>query len=261
MPELPDVEGFRRRVESNALHQTINHVSLPAPEMVKGLSATTLRHRLEGHAVDSVRRYGKHLLLEVHDSGWLDLHFGMSGFPQYVDTTEPTPRYTRMSLDLDHGQLAYVVPRKLGRIGMVDSLEKFIAERGLGIDALDPALDFETFRRLAHGKGIVKCWLMDQSQIAGIGNIYSDEILYHARIHPRQRAGDLDEKELKRLYQAISSVLAVAVTHGGDPARLPDSWILPHRRAGERCPSCTGKIQRLSLCGRSAYFCPSCQPS
>lgn len=259
MPELPDVEGFRRRVEASALHQTINHVSLSAPEMVKGLSATTLRHRLEGHPLDSVRRYGKHLLLEIHGSGWLDLHFGMSGFPQYVETKEAAPRFTRMSLDLDHGQLAYVVPRKLGRIGLADTLNEFIAERGLGIDALDPALDFEAFRRLARGKGSVKCWLMDQTQIAGIGNVYSDEILFHARIHPRRRAGDLDENALKRLYHAVSSVLAVAVTHGGDPAELPKSWILSHRKAGAPCPECSGKIQRLSLCGRSAYFCPACQ--
>jgi formamidopyrimidine-DNA glycosylase len=246
-------------VEASVLHQTINHVSLPAPEMVKGLSATTLRHRLEGHPLDSVRRYGKHLLLEIHDSGWLDLHFGMSGFPQYVKSEEGTPRYTRMSLDLDHGHLAYVVPRKLGRIGMVESLEAFIAERGLGIDALDPALDFDTFRRLARGRGAVKCWLMDQSLIAGIGNVYSDEILFHARIHPKRRAGDLDERELKRLHDSVLSVLDAAVTEGGDPSRLPANWILPHRKGGEPCPACSGKIQRMSLCGRSAYFCPSCQ--
>ena len=260
MPELPDVEAFRRRVASAAVHQTIRHVELSAPEMLKGMSARDLRARLEGHRIKAARRYGKHLLLEIGDGGWLDLHFGMSGFPQYVEAGAPRPRFTRMVLDLDHGQLAYVVPRRIGRIALMDSLDQLIEGKGLGPDALDPKLTFDRFRQLATGRGAVKCWLMDQSQIAGIGNVYSDEILFQARIDPRRRVGDLSENELRRLYDTLHAVIAGALACDADPARLPSDWLLTSRRAGLPCPgTCKGRIQRMELCGRSAYVCTECQ--
>jgi len=259
MPELPDVADFCRRISEVALHHRIIGVELGAPEMVKGVTAPHLRHRVEGRTIDAARRYGKHLLLGLDGSGWLDLHFGMSGHPELVAPGAPLPAYTRLALRLDNATLAYVVPRKLGQIGWVESPEQLVSEKHLGIDALDPALDFNHFRRLAHGKGAVKCWLMDQSQLAGIGNVYSDEILYHARLHPTRRAGELSEPELRRLYRQMHAVLESSLAHGADPARLPRTWLLPHRRAGEACPACTGRIQRLALCGRSAYLCPACQ--
>jgi formamidopyrimidine-DNA glycosylase len=259
MPELPDVESFCRHVASATVHQTIRHLTLNSPEMVKGMSSGALRTRLEGHVIEKTQRYGKHLLLKIEDQGWLDLHFGMSGHPQYLAADNALPPYTRMALELDHGRLAYVVPRKLGHIGMVDSPTTLIAERKLGPDALDPHLDFARFAQLARGKGTVKCWLMDQSQLAGIGNVYSDEILYHARLHPRRRVSDLSEREIHVLYDQVRAVLKTALAHDADPKRLPADWLLTHRHAGGPCPGCTGKIQRLALCGRSAYLCPSCQ--
>jgi formamidopyrimidine-DNA glycosylase len=234
-------------------------VELSAPEMVKGTSPAAFRRRLEGHLINRTARHGKHLLVEIEGSGWLDLHFGMSGFPEFVPGSSPLPRYTRMALDLDRGRLAYVVPRRLGRLALVDNPEELIAERNLGPDLLDPKLDFAHFVQLSRGRGSVKCWLMDQSLMAGIGNVYSDEVLYQSRIHPKRAVKDLSRKELRHLYTTLHRVVKTAIEHDADPKRLPSTWLLTHRRAGRHCPACDGKIARLPLCGRSSYFCPACQ--
>lgn len=259
MPELPDVELFRRGIEGYALHRPIVGLSLPNPELLDGISAAELRRRLEGRRFVSTRRHGKHLLLQVEGDGWLTLHFGMSGYPRFSAKGLPLPPYTRMAIGFAEGEFAFVVPRKIGRIALVERPEQLIEERRLGIDALDPRLDRALFEDLARGNGMIKCRLMEQSIIAGIGNEYSDEILFQARLDPRRQAGAIAGAEMERLYRAMKRVLREAIERGAEPRRLPDEWLLPHRREGSNCPACGGKVLRLRLCGRSAYLCPACQ--
>jgi formamidopyrimidine-DNA glycosylase len=108
---------------------------------------------------------------------------------------------------------------------------------------------------------MVKCWLMDQSILAGLGNIYSDEVLFQAGIAPQRKLESLDEADLKRLHARMRKVIDTAIEHGADPKALPGSFLLPNRREGAPCPRCGGTVVRTRACGRTAWYCPDCQRS
>lgn len=146
------------------------------------------------------------------------------------------------------------------RIGLIDEPAGFVEAEGLCPDALDSRLDRAAFREMLAGRrGMVKSALTGQSLIAGIGNIYGDEMLFQAAIHPKAAARELDEQQANALYRAMRHVLRLAIERQADPERLPRSWLLPHRREGERCPRCGGSIERVKVSRRTGYFCPACQ--
>jgi formamidopyrimidine-DNA glycosylase len=121
--------------------------------------------------------------------------------------------------------------------------------------------DRERFEALADDRrGGTKCWLMDQGAMAGLGNVYSDEILFRARLHPKTPVAALDAAERERLFDAIADVLRISIDAGADPARVPDDFLLPHRERGAACPRCGGDIGQIKACGRTAWYCPHCQP-
>lgn len=259
MPELPDVEVYRRYLRSTALHQRIEHVHVESPALLPGTTPQGLGRALKGEAFESTGRHGKHLFAELDHDGWLMLHFGMTGSLAYFRHREDTPDYTRCLFTFANGfHLAYVAPRKLGRIALVDSPQSFVTEHGLGPDAL--GLDAEAFQRLASGRrGGVKSWLMDQETMAGVGNVYSDEILFQAGIHPRRSVADLDDEALHRLHRALRSVLEAAIEAHAEPSRMPESFLLPHREQGGRCPKCNAQVEKVQAAGRTAWYCPKCQ--
>ncbi len=265
MPELPDVEIFRRLAERDGKGRTIAHVSVGDPGMVHGASAETLRHRLEGRRIGACRRHGKVLLLELEKDGALALHFGMNGALRHVARGAEEPGYARVVLGLAEGDaLAYLNPRRIGEVRLAESAEKFIADAKLGPDALDPALDRAAFAAaLGDGRQGIKAVLMDQANIAGIGNIYSDEILFQAKLHPAIPARALDGEARGRLYAAMRHVLETAVASGAGAEhfteKLPKDFLIPERRRGGHCPRCGAEIRSLKLGGRTGYYCPNCQ--
>ena len=150
--------------------------------------------------------------------------------------------------------------RRLGRIGLIDDPDDFIADKEFGPDALTLGVGLRAFRHLlADRRGPVKSALMDQSLLAGIGNVYSDEMLFQVCLHPRRVASGLDRDNTARLHRAMGRVLRTAIRHHADPARMPKGWLLPHRKPGAACPRCGGTVSRQSVGGRSAYLCPKCQ--
>lgn len=261
MPELPDVETFRRYVEATALHQKIVTAEVHAPRMLKGVSAARLAGALEGSAFASTARHGKYLFVALGRGGWLLMHFGMTGQLKYRKDGGEALAGARLVVRFANGYcLAGFWTRRLGRIGLVEEPAGFVEAEGLGPDALDSRLDRAAFRKMLGGRrGMVKSALMDQGFIAGIGNIYSDEILFQAGIHPKAAARALDDDRANTLHRALRHVLRLAIERQADPERLPRSWLLPHRREGERCPRCGGAVDQLKVSGRSAYFCPDCQ--
>ena len=139
--------------------------------------------------------------------------------------------------------------------GLVEA-DAFVEEKKLGLDPLD--LNFPAFReRLEGRRGGLKATLMNQRVFAGIGNIYSDEILFQVRLHPRTSVERLDESSLHDLHEQTRRVLRAAIERGVDPGGLPDSYLLPHRREGEDCPRGNGTIQKTKAAGRTAYYCPA----
>lgn len=188
MPELPEVELFKRHLDRTSLGRTISRVRVNDSRIL-GPSAARLGARLVGARLRSSRRHGKYLLVALGKPGWLVLHFGMNGSLVHFKKAAEEPRYDRLRLDFADGHhLAYVNPRLLGRVELVADAEDFIARERLGLDALDRRLTLAAFARdVGARRRDIKSVLMDQSVVAGIGNIYSDEILFQARLHPRAR--------------------------------------------------------------------------
>jgi len=169
------------------------------------------------------------------------------------------PEYDRLLLSFENGfHLAYVSRRKLGKVGLAEDLESFIQQKQLGPDAL--ALDLEGFRKAFQGKrAAVKAFLMNQHYLAGVGNVYADEILFQSGLHPETAVDGLGEERIKGLFQALEKILRRAVDWRADPKRFPDSFLLPHRHDGGRCPRSHEKLEKVRISGRASYYCPDCQ--
>jgi formamidopyrimidine-DNA glycosylase len=267
MPELPDVEMYKRHLDESALRRTIERVVVNDARILGRLPPDVFVSRLAGNRLEESRRHGKHLLVRLMRDGWLTLHFGMTGNLVRFDAEADAPPYDRVRFDFTGGRhLAYVNRRRLGRVGLADDAEAFIAAEGLGPDALDPAFDLEVFTRAIEGRRRdVKSVLMDQTLIAGVGNIYADEILFQARLHPKTPVTSLDERQRADLFRQINAVLKTAIECGAGAEqflkRLPDHFLLPHREKGGECPRCGGPIATLKAAGRTSYYCPRCQPA
>jgi formamidopyrimidine-DNA glycosylase len=265
MPELPDVETFKRYLDATALHKRIAHVTLSSEKILHGVTRQKLAAALTGHALSRSHRHGKHLFAELDDGPWLMLHFGMTGFLAYFKHLDDDPAHDRLRLDFDDGyHLAFVNQRLFGEVGIVDDPAAFVGEQGLGPDAL--ALDEDGFRALlADRRGQIKSALMDQSLIAGLGNVYADEMLFQAGIHPKTQVSGLDDAALRTLYDTMMNVLKVAIDKGAGSEdlfdNLPEGWLLPRREEGAKCPRCGGEIRAIKVSGRNAYLCPTCQPA
>lgn len=259
MPELPDVEVFRRYLESTALHQEIEKVSVESDDILEGVSSRGLQMRLKGCSFEFADRHGKYLFVDAGRADLLVMHFGMTGYLKYFKGDGEIPPHTRVLFLFRNGyRLSYVSVRKLGMVGMTPGMEDFLEERGLGGDAL--AISLGEFRSLADGRrGAVKCWLMDQSAMAGIGNVYSDEALFHAGIDPKRKVKDLDRKDLSRLFRKMRHVLSTAVERKADPDDFPQSFLVPRRAEKAKCPRCGGGMCRVRACGRASFCCPKCQ--
>jgi formamidopyrimidine-DNA glycosylase len=264
MPELPDVERFTKEIERHGVGCKVTDAVVSDGRVLDGVSAQAFRRALRGNRFETARRHGKHLLVRLARGGWATFHFGMTGALVFFKKLEDEPDYDRLRFDLEGGgHLAFVDRRVLGRVGLAEDADKFIADQGLGPDLLDASLDFAAFEaRLSGRRGMIKAALMDQTLFAGAGNIFSDEILYRAAIHPQRKLEALSETERKRLFRAAKWVLSSAVKRriaSEAPVKQPpDDWLLAHRKAGERCPG-GGTVKSIKFGGRTSYFCPSRQ--
>jgi formamidopyrimidine-DNA glycosylase len=259
MPELPDVEVFSTYLKSTALHKKISAVEVNTQKVLSGISAGRLRNTLEGRTLEAARRHGKYLFVRLVEGMWLFLHFGMTGRLRYFKDRDKEKDHDRILFLFSNGyHLAYESRRMLGKVGLLEDPDSFIREKGLGPDAFQ--LDFRRFNQILDGRrGSIKSVLMNQKAIAGIGNIYSDEILFHAGIHPASRTGGLDRRKRKEVFRSMGRVLTTAVKCKADPAEFPGSFLLTKRREGEKCPYCRVYINKSRITGRSSYYCPSCQ--
>jgi formamidopyrimidine-DNA glycosylase len=207
MPELPEVETLKRYVDASSLHQRIGYVDVRDAYILKGISVRELARRLKGRQFKSTRRHGKHLFVRVNSHLWLRLHFGMTGSLHYFKHEEQTPKHTRVLFVFANAyRLAFEDQRKFGEIGLIEDVNKFLKKRAVGPDALDITLS--EFREIfGKHRGAVKTILLNQKLIAGIGNIYADEILFRARIHPATQVSALSGKTVTKLFRATRYIL------------------------------------------------------
>ena len=278
MPELPEVEVIRRDLDKEIVGKKIKTVEVTGTRSVR-------RHKnkkefiteLEGHKVTSVQRRGKYLIVRLDGPEALVVHLGMSGQLLRAKTArEKAPKHTHVVITFTQGGLLrFVDPRTFGEMFVTtyDDIDEQVEELAhLGLDPLETAMSWELFgRMLAEKHARLKNLLMDQKFIAGIGNIYSDEILWAAGLRYDRSSETVSTQEVRRLYRAIGEVLQDAIKLRG--SSLPDEQYrdlygnvgqaqTEHKvygREGEPCQRCRHIIERVKWQGRSAFFCPGCQ--
>ncbi|MER7108059.1 Fpg/Nei family DNA glycosylase [Streptomyces sp. NPDC000229] len=259
MPELPDVEGFRKVLESCAKGRVIHRVEVRDAGVLHGVSARRLRDVLEGRRFTGAERHGKWLLARTDGGPTLVLHFGMTGRLVCGHPDEPAEAHDRVLFTVGGDrQLRYRDQRKLQGLWLADDpgVGRLLDRQGPDAMTVGRA-EFEAALSSHHGR--VKTVLTDQSVLAGLGNLLADEILWRAGLRPTCRASDLTEAQRRRLYTHMRRTLRSAVTAGRVPPR--DSWLTGHRDDPDpACPRCGGPLRRSRMAGRSTVWCPHCQP-
>ena len=259
MPELPEVETFKRYLDRTSLRQRITGVEVRDAYVLKRVSARELTRRLKGRRFENSHRHGKHLFVRTGDELWLRLHFGMTGDLQYLKGDEEAPKTVRVLFNFTNNRrLAFDDQRKFGEIELIEDVDEFLDTRGIGSDALH--LDLTEYQSIFRThRGAVKAILLNQKLMAGIGNLYADEILFHACIHPAMEAARLDDKALRRLFRATRYVLEKAIALKTDFNRVPKSWLLTRRGKRGKCPRCGRALKSATIGGRTSWFCTHCQ--
>lgn len=258
MPELPDVEGFRRELAGTLPGRQVRQVEVRDAGVLRNTSARALERSLVGHRFGVPRRHGKWLILPT-DGPTLLVHSGMTGHPYYASPDAAERGHERLVLALDRGEFRYADMRKLHGVWLAPDDEHIASVTGpQGPDALN--LDLRGFTEALHGRrGALKTTLMDQSLIAGLGNLLTDEICWRAKCNPSRSVSTLDADELRQLHGAMKRVLRTAVRHGCVPALR--RWLTGVRDAPDpHCPRCGAPLSRGRIGGRTSLWCPRCQP-
>jgi formamidopyrimidine-DNA glycosylase len=258
MPELPDVEYFRQIFYHSSLNKEIIDIKSLDDKLLKGLKKEKLVSSLKNTKFITTDRHGKYLFVKNDNSKWLIFHFGMTGRFIYQSKKNDIPDNTKAYFEFKDSAISYICVRRLGKIFFVGSKDNFIEERNLGPDALN--IDLKSFKQRIKGKRMIKSALMDQSTLAGIGNICADEILYQSKVHPGSKISDLDDEEIKKIFDKTIQVLKTAIDRKADVDEFPGYWIIARREENASCPGrCSGNIKKIKINSRSTYYCDSCQ--
>ena len=272
MPELPEVETTRRDLEARLRGRTIVGVRFEedAKTPARGLAPMELADALRGRRIEGLSRRGKYLLVHLDTGAALVLHRRMTGNLVLRRPDDPPDAYTRAVIHLDDGsELRWTDLRRFGTWDLIADPDQAVP--GIGPEPLDESWLVEHLAAaLANRSAPVKAILLDQRRVAGLGNIYADEALHRARIHPERPAGTVSAEEVVRLHGAIRDVLSLAIELQGSSAQhhvgglgqrgsMQDQWRVYHR-TGEPCRECSVVIERIVVAGRGTHYCPCCQP-
>ena len=261
MPELPEVETRLVYFRRTALGQCVERVIITAPNMIKNPSARVFARGLRGRCFVEAFRRGKYLVVALDDGRALILHFGMGGDLCYYERPKERPDYTRIEFLLTNGwRLAFTCPRKICRVMLVDDAAQVPALRDMGPEPLGSTFSFAFLERLIEERPRrqIKPLLMDQKMIAGVGNIYADEILFEARVRPDRLASTLREEEIRRIHRETRRVLRRSM-RTADEEEFPADFLVSRDARGAVCKICGEPIEKKTIGGRTAHFCSHCQ--
>jgi formamidopyrimidine-DNA glycosylase len=272
VPELPEVETIRRQLAPQLEGRMIERVQILDSRWTRPEAPEIVERELRGARVERLGRRGKYLDWELSGDRHLLMHLRMTGVLLYDPVAEPIHTRVRFRLDAGH-RLAYVDPRRFGTGHLLHSSEArdaYFAGR-IGAEPLTPEFTVDYLRRVARGRRIpAKSFLLDQRSIAGVGNIYADEALFRALIHPLRPVGRLTGAQLTALREGVEAALSAGIEAKGasiDDFRHIDGAtgsfqdrFLVHLREGEPCPRCGTPIRKLVVGGRGTYVCEHCQP-
>jgi formamidopyrimidine-DNA glycosylase len=287
MPELPEVETVARQLEPEIEGRRIERLEVPDPRWSRPVPPEELGAEVSGATIEGLGRRGKYLLLALDGERTLVMHLRMTGNLVLVEgdevldpadgrllyqgerTTEE--RHLRARFVLDDGrELWFTDPRRFGEAFLIASADLPERFSRLGVEPLSEEFTPELLGEVAAGRTApLKSFLLDQTRIAGVGNIYADEALYRARLHPLSPAGSMKPEHLVALRDAVVEALQAGIDAGGstiddyrdgrgEKGTMQEKFLV-HTREGEPCPDCGGEIVRIVVGGRSTYFCPSCQ--
>ncbi|MDQ3759905.1 MAG: bifunctional DNA-formamidopyrimidine glycosylase/DNA-(apurinic or apyrimidinic site) lyase [Actinomycetota bacterium] len=294
MPELPEVETIRRQLEPVVVGKKITAARVLDERWTRPFEPRDVEQAVTGRAVESVGRRGKYLILGLEGERALVMHLRMTGnllmrpeslsgegaldlmdarfgVPRLYES-HPEARHLRAAFELDDGsELWFTDARRFGHGVVLDGaeLDDYLSAR-LGVEPLSGELTAEGLAVIARGRAVpLKSFLLDQSGIAGIGNIYADEALHRASLHPLSPAGSMRPEHCEALVEGIVGALEAALALGGssiddyrdsrgEKGSMQNEFLV-HTREGEECPRCGGEIRRIVVGGRSTYFCPDCQ--
>lgn len=303
MPELPEVEYTARQLRASVVGATIREAQVFWDRTIGRPALPDFLAEIAGLQIEGIRRRGKFLLVDLSGDQLLSVHRRMSGNflllppgwqidtslreldPAAWATKGPTyhyasaagmtltheMKYCRVSFILEDGRcLLFTDPRKFGRVELWLRSQEHLALRGLGPEPLEDDFTRDYFAAVLAGRrSVIKQVLLDQTVVAGIGNIYADEALFYAHIHPSRRADSLSAAEVKLLHAGVISVLASGIEHGGTSFNdYRDLWgeagdnynhVHVYQQEGKPCPRCGTVIERMVIAQRSAHFCPQCQ--
>lgn len=267
MPELPEVEIRRQYLESSALNQPIQHIEVEDRKLLT-TDYAQLQQALDGRQFTGTYRVGKNLFVYTDDpSVIVRMHFGMTGDLEYYHASLDRPRFARIVFEFTSGfNLGFLCPRKFERVGLVSDIGAFLKAKKIGSDALAISLE-ELTQRVRAKKSPIKPVLLDQQVVAGIGNWIVDEVLFQAYIHPEQRAHTLTDSQLEQLHRSIRYVLETAIQHEAAYRNFPADFLIHVREwddspyddveAHKFCPRCQTRIERITVGGRTTFFCPN----
>jgi formamidopyrimidine-DNA glycosylase len=273
MPELPEVETVKRVIEPQIANTKIMDITVNRPEVIAYPNSQIFCDTLIGQSIIGMERHGKFLQVLMQDGGKIIIHLRMTGCLLVVPNKQAIEKHTHIIMRLNNGQdLRFIDTRRFGRWWYIpaDTEDTYSGIHKLGPEPFDKNLTAEYLKtKLGKCKKTIKECLLDQSVIAGIGNIYSDEILYAAKIRPDRSAGELTEDEYCRLKDCICEQLTFFIEKkkitpeeyligkGQDYRNTPYLKVYSH--AGKPCPICNNALQKILIGGRSSVFCPNCQ--
>lgn len=269
MPELPEVETSVQALRGALLGETFSEARIYWPRHIDRPDPQSFQERIAGLRVEHMGRRGKYMVFGLSGGETLIIHLRMTGHLAVVERDAPLQDHTHTILGLASGkELRFRDPRKFGRVYLVRDPQEVLAK--LGPEPLSPGFTPGVLAQQLERRSMrLKSLLLDQRFVAGVGNIYADEALFYAGLHPERRADTLSEQEIEALHNAIQKVLRMGIEREGasiDRYRKPDGTrgdmqnaVAVFRRTGEPCFHCGAPIQRIVLGGRSTHFCPQCQ--
>jgi len=272
MPELPEVETIRRQLEPEVRGATIAELEVLDPRWTRPVAPEEVSGPVAGRRIEALGRRGKYLLLRLDGGDTLVMHLRMTGNLLLTEHGQPDQAYLRARIRLGDGrELRFTDARRFGEAFLLgaEALEERFRGR-LGVEPLSKEFTTEELGRTASGsRAPLKSFLLDQARLAGVGNIYADEALFRARLHPLSPAGSMREEHLGALRDGVIEALSAGLDGGGasiddyrdargERGSMQDEFLV-HRREGEPCPRCGETIRRIVVGGRSTYYCPGCQ--
>jgi len=257
MPELPEVENYRKYLQGTSLDQKIIKVEVDDPKLTKPDLESILD--LKGLSFIDTNRIGKYLFLKLSNNEFLLMHFGLTGSVSYFRDIEDTPKYTRVLFHFNNSfKLSYICKRKFGWVERVEDVVAYQEKSGLGQDAV--TIDWDAFYSKIHKKRtMIKSTLLDQKITAGIGNWIADEILYQSKIHPETRVNDLKESQIREIFDKMKRVINTALKHEADFEKFPNDFMIHNRKEGGKCYHTGKDIVRIVVGGRGTFYSPEWQ--